>query len=165
MHEIPNTSPGGEAEAAIAAAIALLDRRALHSARLRHELSKAGFEQQDVQTAVQRMIELQLIDDRAMALRRIERMHEQGAVGPVKVRAQLRTDGYDDALIDAVLAESADGDPLAQALAYARRQQSTMLHLSAVQQQRRLVGRLQRRGFEEEVIARVMEQLAADGSA
>ncbi len=156
MHE-----PTPPADDAVQHAMTLLNRKALHSGALRHELIKAGFTPEQAQVALLRVIDLKLIDDEALARRRMERWQEQGPLGPARLQAQLTAEGFDQALIASLVAESRaqSEEQYAQALQYAQRQLATMKHLSVVQQQRRLAGRLQRRGFDTDIITRVMESL------
>ncbi|SRR5581483_1590671 len=95
----------GDAEAARAAAIALLSRRDYGSGELRKKLEQQGFDLGAAAEAVTGLAQTHLLDDGRYSENYVT-YHAGRGQGPVRISADLRAAGVAEDLIDAALAAS-----------------------------------------------------------
>jgi regulatory protein len=118
-----------------------------------------------VDSAIERLVELELLDDANYAAQYINAHSERGR-GPVRLRADLRRKGVESAVIEQALAEQfpPGTDLRAQPLQLARKRAAQLGDLPRATKRRRLLAYLARRGFGGwEVLSVVDETL--DGEA
>src|SRR3990172_2847893 len=92
------------------AALRFLEPRARSTAEVRRRLTKAGYRAELVETVVNRLTDLRMLDDEAFArewVRSRDRTHPRGERA---LRSELRTKGVADQIIDAVFAGRADAN-------------------------------------------------------
>ena len=91
---------------AMSVAMAALGRRALSRAELERRLAAAEFTEATIAAVLQRLEELRLIDDRALAERVARHRFEAGRAGRYRVRAELKRRGVSEQLVDDAIASS-----------------------------------------------------------
>jgi regulatory protein len=92
-------------EVVLAAALRYLEARARSVTETRRRLSEAGYRDELVDGAIERLIALGLLDDEAFARHWVESRDRARPRGEVALRRELRLRGIDPAIVDAVLAE------------------------------------------------------------
>lgn len=149
------------ADRALRAAIRAIEQRPRSIAELRDRLQRKGFEAEAIEQALERLQQLELIDDAAFARRWIENRQLLRPRGPGALRNELRRKGIASALIDEALDDaSLLGDIDAQAEQSAR----AVLHkyINAPDFNtffRKLGGYLQRRGYNADITRILVKQL------
>jgi regulatory protein len=145
-------------------ALRLLSRRDYSRAGLRSRLVDKGFDEEQIEAALQRCIELGYLDDARYALSRAASLMNRGSAVGHRVLADLRQHGVSDEDAEQALAaarQSCDeGSLLAELLA--RRFPEFNYHTASAAEKRRVVNFLQRRGF---AIGRILDHLMRKGSA
>ncbi len=152
-------------EAALRTGLRALERRPFARADLRRRLVRKGHPPPAVDSAIERLVELELLDDANYAAQYINAHSERGR-GPVRLRADLRRKGVESAVIEQALAEQfpPGTDLRAQPLQLARKRAAQLGDLPRATKRRRLLAYLARRGFGGwEVLSVVDETL--DGEA
>ncbi len=125
-------------------ALTLLDSRPRSEAELRAAMRRKGFAEADIAAVLERLRQVELVDDLAFARFWAENRQHFHPQGRALLRAELRQKGVPDAIIEQVCAEY---DEEAALRAAAKEQARRLQHLSASDFQRRLSARLLRRGF------------------
>jgi regulatory protein len=97
----------GDADAAGAAAVALLSRRDFCSGELRGLLLRQGFEAGTVQGVIAELIERGFLSDERYAQHYVSHHAERGK-GPLRIRRELEQLELEPALIEAALASGED---------------------------------------------------------
>ena len=92
-------------EVVLAAALRYLEARARSVAETRRRLSEAGYRDELVDGAIQRLVALGLLDDEAFARHWVESRDRARPRGEVALRRELRLRGIDPAIVDGVLAD------------------------------------------------------------
>jgi len=119
-----------------------------------------------IDQVIERLTELQLLDDRAFGEALIRDLTRSKAAGPMLLKQKLYAKGLDRKLIDELVADAtADPDEQADgATDFARKKIRSMLHLEPDTIKRRLYGQLARRGFTPDAIRTAMDTVLRDGS-
>lgn len=142
-------------------ALRYLGQRNHGSAELRTKLSRRGFDVEEVNLAMDRLLAADLLDDQAFAseyarsLMLSKRLSKRAAAAKMRDR-ELATD-----VIAGALAEYSDEDELGCAVEIARQRLQQMSGVSAIAAKRRLLAYLARRGYSQSVCYQAME-IAAD---
>ncbi|MDQ3991961.1 MAG: recombination regulator RecX [Actinomycetota bacterium] len=145
-------------------ALRLLSVRSRSRSELRGRLLRAGFEEAEVEAALDDLQRVGLLDDAAFARDLATRhVHGRGA-GSRAATTALRRFGVDPELAERTVGEVAGDDEEARAEAVARRRLSRMTGLDAATTYRRLVGFLQRRGYDGHTAREVCRRIV-DGAA
>jgi regulatory protein len=129
-------------------ALRLLEVRARSREELRRRLSQAGYEADEIELALMDLQAVGLVDDERFA--REVASYEMGrrAVGRRAVLASLRRRGVDADVAERVVEETAPPDEEERAVDLARDRLGRMNGLADDVAYRRLVGFLQRRGYD-----------------
>ncbi|MGB8635848.1 MAG: regulatory protein RecX [Rhodanobacteraceae bacterium] len=85
-------------------ALALLARREHSRKDLASKLERKGFDRDEIREALQQLIEAGYQSDQRFA-EMLVRSRVAHAYGPVRIRAELRSHGLDDSLVESALAE------------------------------------------------------------
>ena len=148
-----------QSEAAMRAALRLLDSRPRSVAEVRHQLARKHYPAEIVAQAVARMQELGLLDDATFSNLWVESRQRARPRGPHALRDELRRKGVDRATIDATLA-AYTGDPQTEAVQIERVARAALPRYANCPNwasfQRRLGGLLQRRGFSLDLISPIL---------
>jgi regulatory protein len=117
-----------------------------------------------IDQVIERLSELDLLDDRAFGRALIRELTRAKPAGPNLLKQKLYAKGLDRQLIDELVADAtADLDEQADgATAFARKKARSMQHLDPDQQKRRLYGQLARRGFTPDAIRTAMDAVLRD---
>ncbi len=139
----------------------MLGARAKSAHELKQSLRRKGNDPEAIDWAINRLLELGLLNDTeyaAMAARSIIRAKPAGRRF---IEAKLQTKGIDRQIISDTLDEQLDGvDPYEEALKLGERfNRSISQSLDSEVWKRRLAGRLARRGFDYDVVRKVLETL------
>jgi regulatory protein len=142
--------PGAGFRAAMERAGRLLAIRPRTEIEIRSRLAKAGHDDDLIEQAVARLVEMKLIDDLEFAHRWVEERRRTRPRGAVALRAELRAKGVPEEVAEQAIAESAAGEEaLATELAAAL--VPKVAHRPLRDQAARLHARLLRRGFAPDV--------------
>ena len=153
---------GASQDEAFKRAVKFLSYRARSEAEVRAKLAQLGFSQSTVQSAVKKLLSLNLLNDENFARAWTVRRVEGRGYGPLRVERELRQKGIAKHLISQVLEEtfgSRQGKERARALLDKRFHGKD---LSGAKNLRRAVSFLQRRGYRDSVIAEVLKQPLGD---
>jgi len=153
------------------AALRFLEPRARSSAEVRRRLGSYGYRADLVESAVERLMDLGVLDDEVFArewVRSRDRTHPRGERA---LRSELRTKGVADQIIDAVFAGRADANSDAAAAPDAEENAARRLLERKAgflrrggeprQTRQRSYGLLMRNGFSSELAWRLAAELAA----
>jgi regulatory protein len=132
-------------------ALRLLGVRARSREELRRRLAQAGFEAEDIDRALSDIEAVGLIDDERFAREVAAYEMRRRSVGRRAALASLRRKGIRPDLADRVVEELAPDDEEDQALGIARERLARLNGLADDVAYRRLVGFLQRRGYDARV--------------
>ncbi|MEQ9453724.1 MAG: regulatory protein RecX [Phycisphaeraceae bacterium] len=153
-----------QADRAVQKARGYLARRPHTRKQLDLKLAKAKFEPPARREALDRLDHAGLLDDLAFATRYVEELRNRKGAGPRLIQNKLRAAGVSDQTI-AQVTQQTEADELndaARALEYARKQMAGLARLAPDVRQRRLFGRLARRGYDTDTIRNVVDQLTKD---
>ena len=143
------------------AAVRILTRRAKSSGELRRKLREYKHESDAVEWAIGRLIELGVLNDEEYARMVVRSQLSRKPAGRRLLSGKLREKGIEQTIIDRVLDEALEErDPVADArkLATQAARSISDRHEPEVRV-RRITGRLARRGFDFDVIRRVVDEL------
>jgi regulatory protein len=142
-------------------AIKMIARRDLSEAALRVGLKKAGYSGNDIEPAIQRLIEYRLIDDLKCA-RRIVEVHSSAERGRMAFSRLLTSKGFKRDVIDAAL-EPLDYNQQIESAARLKQQLSGRYAGKPAREAKvKLSQALSRRGFAWDIISQVMDGEAWD---
>jgi len=147
-----------------ASALRILTRRDHSQAELRKRLTDKGFDAEQIETTLQRCLDLGYLDDARYALTRAASLMNQGRAVGHRVLADLRQRGVSDELAEQALAaarEGCDEDTLLEEL-LARKFPEFNYDTAPPGEKRRVVNFFQRRGYE---TGRILDHLIRKGSA
>jgi regulatory protein len=128
---------------------------------VRKKLLKQSFDGAIVDKVIERLYELQYLDDGAYARSYARSRLANRGYGPGRVRLELRRRGVAQPLVEQALEEAyADEDPLVMARAQARKRWPRLARESdPYKRRRKLTDFLVRRGFSYETARQVVEEL------
>ncbi|GMQ82522.1 MAG: RecX family transcriptional regulator [Rhodothermia bacterium] len=139
----------------------LLSYRQRSQVELSRRLSKSGFSPHIIDRIMERLIELDMIDDQAFARTFSEARVRSKGYGPVRLRSELYRKGIDSDTIDAVLAD-AYREKTAEVLALeaARKYMRRLTGETDAQKRRsKLTAYLARRGFSSDQMTEAVAEL------
>jgi regulatory protein len=146
-------------ELVLAAALRFLEARARSVAEVRRRLTQAGYQAALVEGAIQRLVDLGMLDDAAFARSWIESRDRARPRGERALRQELRLKGLDGALVDEALGERAeagtDVDELAAQRVLARHAAALGRVADPRARRQRAYALLARNGFDPGVCATV----------
>ncbi len=146
------------AKAALDHALKLLAHRARSEAEVRRRLARSGFEEGDVDAAVQRLRELRFLDDRSFAAQRAEKLLTQGGLGPAAVVQRLEAAGIGEADAESAVGEARAGaSELELARAVLARRRPKVDGGSPQAEKVRAARWLAGKGFAEDVVREALE--------
>jgi regulatory protein len=151
-----------ETKKAITAALNLIAYRPRAAGELRTKLREKGYSPEAIDAAVNRMQELNYLDDEAFAERWIASRQQTRPRSERMLKQELAQKGIDRETIEQSL-EEAGVDEFGDALELARKKFDSMSLLDRDVRFRRISGFLGRRGYGFDVIRRVMDTLEAPG--
>ena len=141
----PASQPRTPAGTALDAGLRLLGRRAHSRAELGRKLGRRGYTEDEVRSAVDRLVELGYLDDRAFAEGHVRR--RQVGLGPRALSAELSARGVDRQLADGALEGFDDEAQLASATNLAERLYGRRPHAGYREMLDAIGPKLLRRGF------------------
>jgi len=139
-----------------------LSRRAMSRVEVERKLKQKGHERTVIAAVMERLEELELLDDEAFGRSLIRDVQNLQPAGPRLLRQKLMQKGLDASLAERLVQEAAaDGDEqVNEALTLARKRLARLNDVDAATRKRRLHGQLARRGFTPDTIGSVMSHLA-----
>ena len=143
----------------------LLTQRARSRHELADALSRRGVPDEPAQRVLDRLTEVGLIDDAALAQTLAAAQHRERGLARSAVAAKLRRHGLDGEVVDAALTAIDAGSERARARELVERRRRSLRALPADVQARRLVGLLARKGYSSGVAYSVVREALAQGDA
>ncbi len=139
----------------------ILGNRAKSAFELKQSLRRKGNDPEAIDWAINRLLELGLLNDVAYAEMAARSIIRSKPAGRRFIEAKLSAKGIDRQIIAETLDEQLDGaDPYADALKLAERYSRSLTRtLEPEVRRRRLAGRLARRGFDFDVVRKVIEAI------
>ena len=145
-------------------AIRLLESRLQSAAEMRRKLMRKEFGQTIVDTVIADLTRLGYLDDERFAKAKALAAAEHKQHGQRRAKVELLKAGVRSDVADKVLADVYEStDTLASARALAEKQAPRLKKLDPQVARRRLVGMLQRRGFDYDDIKPVVEHVLGEG--
>jgi regulatory protein len=135
-------------------ALTALSRRSHTEYDLRQRLGRQQFSSEEIDTAVVRLRELGYLDDARWAADFVDA--RRGRLGGRRLRQDLARRGVPREHVEAA---TSDLDETPAAIATARRRLPSLRRYEPMQQQRRLYGYLQRRGFSHDATKRAVSEV------
>ncbi len=137
-----------------------LNRRAMSRRDLDKKLKELEYETPVRDQVLDRLTELNYLDDEAYGQALVESTLRRKPAGPQLLRQKLYQKGLDRSLIEKLVGEATDAQDLAPgAVELARKKLQSMQRLEAETRRRRIYGLLARRGFNPDTISSVMSEL------
>lgn len=144
-------------------ALRLLNYRPRSTAEVRQRLRGRGYDAEQIEAVVARLLGAGLLDDRAFARLWVENRLLNSPRGRQGLAAELRQKGVAPEVIAGVLDEAAEEqDEAAQALELARGRDRALAGLDRAAFFRRLQSFLARRGFSADIVLQVARQMWAE---
>ena len=143
------------------AAVRILTKRAKSSGELRRKLREYKHEPEAIEWSIERLIDLGVLNDEEYARMVVRSQLSRKPAGRRLLTGKLREKGVDQAIVQRVLDEMLEErDTLADARKLAEQAARSISdrHESEVRR-RRITGRLARRGFDFDVIRKVVDEL------
>eukprot|EP00752_Nemacystus_decipiens_P013508 g11966.t1 len=144
---------------AMRSAMTRLSRRAMSGWMLRDKLKTAGHSHAVIDQVLERLAELDLLDDEQFGRALVRETMARKPAGPALLKQKLFQKGIRGALADRLVAE-ATADTESQhdaAITFAQKKAASMRNLDATTRNRRLYGQLARRGFDPDTIRAAMD--------
>lgn len=150
---------GAGFDKAMRAAMSRLSRRMMSGWMLRDKLKGLGHEHVVIDAVLERLAELDLLDDAAFGRALIRDVMGRKPAGPMLLKQKLFQKGIRGSLADRLVSEAtADVDEQQDAaIAFALKKAASMAHLDKIVRDRRLYGQLARRGFASDTIRAAMD--------
>ena len=146
---------------AFRAAVRILTKRAKSGEELRRKLREYKYEPEGIEWSINRLTELGILNDEEYARAVVRSQLRRKPAGRRFLSGKLREKGIHPSVSDVVLDELLEErDPYEDALEIAQKASRTIsAKLEPEVRHRRISGRLARRGFDFDVIRRVLEEL------
>lgn len=150
---------------AMRSAMNRLSQRAMTGWMLRDKLKRQGHEHVVIDQVLERLAELDLLDDEQFGRALIRDTMARKPAGPALLKQKLYQKGIRGALADRLVSEAtADRDEQAEgAIAFAVKKAASMANLDKTTRDRRLYGQLARRGFGPDTIRAAMDAVKRGG--
>jgi regulatory protein len=156
-------------ELVLAAALRFLEVRARSMAEVRRRLTQAGYQPTLVEGAIERLVDLGMLDDAAFARTWIESRDRARPRGERALRQELRLKGLDGTLVDEALGErgatGADVDELAARRVLARHSAALGRVTDPRARRQRAYALLARNGFDPETCGDAVRAFLAETDA
>lgn len=151
----------GAFDKALRQAMNRLNRRAMSRRDLGQKLHGLGYDEPVREAVLDRLAELNFINDEDYARALIDATMRRKPAGPQLLREKLYQKGIDRSMIERLVSEATDAMDLAPgAVELARKKLGTMQRCDAETKRRRIYSLLARRGFNPDTISSVMAELA-----
>lgn len=149
---------------AMRAAMNRLSRRAMSGQMVRDKLRMLGHEAVVVAAVLERLADLDLLDDERFGRALIREVMARKPAGGALLKQKLYQKGIRGSLADRLVSEAtSDSDAQRDAAeAFARERAASMARLDAATRRRRLYGQLARRGFDLDTIRYAMQAVGRD---
>ncbi|MFZ5518147.1 MAG: RecX family transcriptional regulator [Candidatus Zhuqueibacterota bacterium] len=148
-----------EKKAAKERALNLLSFRDRSEKELRTKLKQAGFQEANVDSAIDELKRLRFIDDRKFAMNFAQSKMMAKPLGEFLLRRELKQKGIDEEIIEQVIENIfGETDQVALALRIAGQKLRQIKNLDETKKKRRVSDLLLRRGFNWDVVSQVLDQ-------
>ena len=144
------------------AAIKLISKRDMSEFTLRASLEKAGYRGNEIEPAIQKLIEQKLIDDLKSAKRIIE-LHSSAERGRLTFARLLASKGFKHEVVEAALEPLDHKQQVESATRLKQRLKGRYAGKPARETKVKLSQALRRRGFDWEIITQVIDSDTWDG--
>ncbi len=148
------------------ACLQLLTVRQRSRAELEQRLRRKGFEDDHIAPVLDKLTEVELIDDQAFARTWVQSRHEYSGKGKRALAAELRLKGVADSVAAEALSHVDEESEELRARELVRKRLRTLTVDDTAAATRKLVGMLARRGYSQGLAFRVVsDELTAAGAA
>ena len=150
---------------AMRSAMSRLSQRSMTGWMLRDKLRKQGHEHAVIDEVLERLAELDLLDDEQFGRALIRDTMARKPAGPALLKQKLYQKGIRGAMADRLVAEATDDrdEQADAAIAFALKKAASMANLDKTTRDRRLYGQLARRGFGPDTIRAAMDAVKRGG--
>ena len=138
-----------------------LARRGMSSREMRDYLLGREFESSEVDTEIERLEKVALLDDHALAETLIRTLQARKGLGRSALTAELRRRNVDSLAVESALAVLDDDDELERAVVIAMKRAGQLRSLDATTAKRRLGDFLMRRGYSGTVVSKAVQAALA----
>lgn len=160
--DAPTPAAQSQDEPDIAAeATRLLARKAMSSGELRAALGSRGYDAGEVDEVIADFEASLYLDDAGLARSVTEKLRSSKRASRSQIRVKLRERKLPDAVIEQMIAELSDDEELELLRAAAEDRARRLAGLDRQTAQRRLLGYLQRRGWQGEAAYRIVDEVLA----
>ena len=138
-----------------------LNRRAMSCSQVETKLRGLKHDDVTIQQVIDRLKQIGALDDAKLAREVIEQVQRKGPAGSALLRRKLAKYGFDEALVERVIAEAGPGSASSlaeQARAFVTAKLPSLARLAPAARLRRLAGLLARRGIDEDTIESVLSE-------
>lgn len=142
-------------------AMRLLAQRSRSRWEIRDRLRRAGFDDHVVAKVDARLVELNILDDRAFSVEAVEQGGGRGLASSA-IRVQLASKGVDSEIIEHALGDAEEESDSERALALARRRARSYRELAPETAYRRLAAFLVRKGYDEDLVAEICRRVLGE---
>lgn len=139
----------------------LLARRAMSSGELHDALVKQGHDRHEVEDVIDEFEQACYLDDVGLARATAEKLRESKHASRFQIRAKLKERKLPDAIVAEVLDAMSDEEEHELLRATAEKRARNLAGLDRQTAERRLLGYLQRRGWQGEATFRVVREVLA----
>ena len=119
-------------------------------------LSKKGFVEKTISKTVNRLLELKFLNDREFGQQWIDSRQKHKGKSKFVLKNELQAKGLDKELIEKLLQVAVDD--LKTTKDFFERKKDKMRHLSKEEFEKKIIGMLQRKGFNWNIISKVLKQ-------
>jgi len=144
-------------------ALCILSRKDVSVAQMERMLAAKNYDEEIIAAIIEKCIEWGYLNDERLAERLVSDSIELKHLGPARIRQKLRERGIDPELSDAVIGSLRNEQPslTEQALAALKSKRRSYARLDSNVARRRMMGFLQRRGFDFDTIRTAIDQFRA----
>lgn len=156
------SSPEERAQVISDAAMRALGRRGMSRWEVERLLAQRDFDAQEIETELDRLERVALLDDAALADTLVRIHHERKGLGRSAVSQELARRRIDPQIIAEAVSAIDDDDELRRATELAVKRAGQLTGLDAATAERRLTAYLSRRGYSSQIARQVARQALAD---
>lgn len=162
LDELPHEEQVDRAKTTILNILSMVTKT---QSQLEKRLSEKGYSDIVIEEAIDRMIEVGVIDDASFARTYASSRHQGRGLARRAISRELHQKGIDQEMIDEALESVDDDAERERAVELVRKQARTTAHLETQVRVRRLVGMLARKGYPGSVAFGVVKEVLAEEDA
>ncbi len=151
-------------DTAVAEGLRRLSRRPMSRRKLLTKLIESGHDELSCKAAIDRLIELDTVNDERLGRQLIQEILGRGAAGPSLLRDKLRRALLEEELVESLITESVNDQvsEIDSAMRLAKERLKGWSSQSLATKRRRLASLLNRRGFDSDTVEEVLTSLTPE---